>query len=196
MGAKGGTMSFRSMLVALALVAFTTFTGCANGGQDATSKAYCESVLFTSPSCITNTPSPAGTSLTVPTGEIRPKMEGDPSRDFVAVVELVSLSPSPNVVQNGTFRFSPSIRFRVDNLGIRGGNSVNYSLYTSNDGVNKISEFGNGYIYTYVDDYFGTNGMFMMMPPFKYILVEMKTTINGQGELWAQPIKFEVGYTR
>lgn len=188
--------SYRLMFAALALVALTTTIGCANGGDDATTN-ICVSTPLISPSCVTNTPSPVGTSLQVPTGEIRPKMDADPSRDFVAVVELVSLSPSAGVIQNGTFRFSPSIRFKVDNLGIRGGNSVNYSLYTSNDGVNKVSEFGNGYINTYnVDNYFGTGGMFMMMPPFKYILVEMKTTINGQGELWAQPIKFEVGYAR
>ena len=186
---------FRSALVALALVAFTTVLGCAGGGQDATAKAYCESVQFTAPSCFTNTPSPAGTSLVVPTPEIRPKMDADPSRDFVATVQLVSLSPQPGVIQNGTFRFSPSIRIRVDDLGVRGGNSVNYFLYTSNDGVNKITEFGNGYIPNF-EDIFGTGGMFMMMPPFKYILVEMRTTINGQGTLWAQPVKFEVGYAR
>ncbi len=189
--------TFRSALVALALVAFTTVIGCAGGSREGTAKQICESMPLVSPSCIANTPSPSGTTLTVPSGEFRPKMEGDPSRDFPAVVELVTLIPNVNVVQSGSFRFSPSIRFRVDNLGIRGGNSVNYYIYTSNDGVNKIAEIGNGYITTYnVDHFFGTNGMFMMMLPFKFILVEMKTTINGQGELWAQPVKYEVGYAR
>lgn len=189
---------FRSAFVALALVAVTTVIGCSEGGQDATAKAYCESVLLTSPSCVVNTPSPSGTSLTVPTAEIRPKMDDDPSRDFPAIVQLVSLSPSAGVLQNGTFRFSPSLRFKLDELPPRSHGGVNYWLYPSNDGVTKSGpDFGNGYLTTpNQDQFFGTGGMFMMVDtPFKYILVEMKIYFNGQGEFWAHH-KFEVGYAR
>ncbi len=189
--------TFRSALVALALVAFTTVIGCAEAGDDATANV-CVSAPLLSPSCVTNTPSPGGTTLKVPTAEIRPKMDGDPSRDFIAILQLVSLSPSAGVIQNGTFRFSPSIRFRVDDLGQRGGTGINYWLYPSNDGVTKSGpEFGNGFINRPgVDDFFGTGGMFMMMStPFRYILVEMKTTIYGEGERWAHHA-FEVGYTQ
>ena len=186
--------TFRSALVALALVALTAFTGCAAGGGKDAATQYCESVLMTSPSCIANTPSPTG-SLTVPTGEIRPKMDSNPSQDFIAVLELVSLSPSAGVVQNGTVRFSPKIRIRMDDLRLRNGNSINYWIYPSNDGVTRSGpEFGNGYIYVPdVDNFFGDGRMFMMVPPFRYILVEMRTASTGQGELWAHHA-FEVGY--
>jgi hypothetical protein len=188
--------SFRSAFVALALAGITTTIGCAEGGLDSTSKQYCEGVLMTSPSCISNTPPPSG-ALTVPTGAIRPKMDHDPSRDFIAVVELVSLSPSAGVVQNGTVRFSPMIRIRMDNLNLRTGNSVNYSIYPSSDGTSKSGpEFGNGYIDIPDKDYFfGDGRMFMMVPPFKYILVEMRTSSTGEGVLWAH-YSFEVGYSQ
>ena len=190
--------TFRSALVALALVALTTLTGCAEGGMDETSKAYCESVFFTSPSCISEAPSPAGTTLVVPTGLIRPKFDNDPTRDFVAQLELVSLSPSPGVLQSGRFRFSPSLRFRLDELPPRSHGGVNYWIYPSNDGMTKSSpDFGNGYLTSpNSDQIFGTDGMFMMMDtPFKYILVEMRIYLNGQGEFWSRHA-FEVGYAR
>lgn len=188
--------SFRSAFVALALAGIMTTIGCAEGGLDSTAKDYCVGVLFTSPSCITNTPSPSGTTLTVPTGEIRPKMDGD-SKDFVAVVELVTLSPSAGVIQNGRFPFRRMIRFRVDDLNQRGGSGINYWVYTSNDGVNKISEIANGFINTPNLDVFDSDGKeFRMVDPFKHILVEMKTVIYGQGEVWAKPVQFDVGYSQ
>ncbi len=175
--------------------------GCADSGSDGLAPNYCTSNSI-APSCITGpSPTPSAGFLTVPTEEIRLKLDADPSKDFPAVIQLMSISPLAGTLSNAPFRFSWNMRFRVDDIQQRGGIGVTYSLFPSNDGETRVGElFSGGYITTPGVDSFspdGSPGMIFMMPvSFKYILVELRSFLNnGTGEIRAH-YAFKVDYVR
>ncbi len=182
-------MSFRSAFVVLVLAGSLALTSCANDGLGpGLGPGYCQTGTL-DPACITGpSPTPRSGALQVPTQEIRPKIDGDPTKDFPAVIQLLSLSPAAGTLSTPPIRFSWNMRIRADYFAPRASGGLNYWLYPSNDGVTKIGgDFTNGYITTFGVDWFspdGTPGMITLMPvSFNYILVELSIYLNGTGEI-------------
>ncbi len=190
MRAKGGIMSFRSAFVVLVLMVVSVInTSCASGEKsDPMAPAYCGAIGTLAASCNSTTPPSGGSSLAVPTEEVRPKVDGDPSQDFPATFQLESIIPSSGVPATAPFMFAWSVRVRMDNVGNAGG-SVSFELFPSNDGETPSGPaFGNGGASsggTGVSPDGSPGAMTGMTSSFTHILVKARWGKNGVGYIYA-----------